>query len=101
MRSVIEWFAERMERRLKEHDAQKGYDGWRGYSLVWLCSRVCAESESLIKLVQELENTNRLLERRRLYLRIIKEAVDIANVSMMVADNSRSFRRLEKGALEE
>lgn len=99
-REPVEWFAERMERRLRAND-HKG--GWEDCSIEYLLSRLCEETAELVGTItlghadareafaiakhhlmqaaQELDLTKRTS---------IGEAADVANFAMMIADKARA-----------
>ena len=75
MRQVVKWFSEEMENKLNEND-DKG--GWRDCKTSYLLKRLKEETA-------ELEEA--LLDKAEA-LKILSEAVDIANFAMMIADNA-------------
>ena len=83
------WFAEQMEAKLREND-HKG--GWENCSLDWLVGRLYREAKELWievdRVVPEPE-------------RIIREAADVANFAMMIADIARRINAPEKVETEE
>lgn len=86
LRPEVQWFAEQMELVLKEND-YKG--GWKDGSVDWLIERLYQEAKELW---DEIERTKRFWsdpnnsQQRKL---VIKEAVDVADFAMMIADNAR------------
>ena len=74
LRPCVEWFAQQMERVLRQND-YKG--GWQEMFIEDLIDRLHEE-------VSELETCG--CKPRR----IIKEAADVANFAMMIADQHRS-----------
>ena len=82
LRPEVVWFAEQMEKALRRND-------YKGH---W-----CDEDESYLreKLEEEVAELERACERRNKAPKKIREAADIANIVMMIADNSR---RYETGA---
>jgi NTP pyrophosphatase (non-canonical NTP hydrolase) len=75
IRDPVLLFAAMMELRLREHDGEKGRHGWRDERLSWLFQRLYIEYEEL-RLALETDNTEAIL----------KEAADVANFAMMIAD---------------
>lgn len=89
MRKEVKWFAEKMEEILSRNDRERGNDGWKGEDVIWLLGRIEDETEELIKALkkagfEDVEYAPNLTFDER--ASIIKEAVDIANFCMMVAD---------------
>lgn len=82
MREQLQWFAERMESKLKEND-HKG--GWDGCNLYWLVERLKEETNELLC---EINIHRDLGENRQ---SIIRESADIANFAMMIADIARKL----------
>lgn len=83
-REVVRWFAEQMEVRLKEND-HKG--GWQNCRNTWLMGRLLEEFVELQKAVDECNRApadDPLLPMAR--LNVLREAADVANFAMMVAD---------------
>lgn len=72
VRPQVKWFAEKMEETLKAND-HKG--GWDNCNTLWLISRLREE-------VDELEGSC-------VNEKVIKEATDVANFAMMIADRLR------------
>lgn len=80
VRESVKWFAEQMENKLKEND-KKG--GWDDCNIYWLIQRIREETNELLSAV----NLNRDLGATK--ENIIREAADVANFAMMVADIAR------------
>ena len=78
MRPAIKAFAERMELALAEHDEGRGARGWLQEDIGWLCTRLLEE-------VYELEAAITMSRSHEGY-DVVKEAVDVANFAMMIAD---------------
>ena len=81
VRFVVRLFAEAMEKRLAQNDSKSG---WEGCDVEYLL-------EALDEEVQELKNAL-ITEKPK---RILKEATDIANYAMMIADNAGGFQEVE------
>lgn len=77
-RPQVQWFSGEMERVLKEND-HKG--GWDGMDLLCLLNRL---KEETAELADALEADDVSVT--------IKEAIDVANFAMMIADNTRTDR---------
>jgi hypothetical protein len=75
-RSEVRWFAKEMESTLKKND-HKG--GWQKETMEYLFNRLKEE-------VDELEPA--LYDK---YRKCIREAADVANFAMMIADNNRAM----------
>ncbi|MCG8400087.1 MAG: hypothetical protein MJA84_00655 [Firmicutes bacterium] len=77
IREEVRWFTRLMEERLQAND-HKG--GWENCSLEWL----------VIKLTEEVGEVAALICKHDLCReKIIKEAADVANMAMMIADQAR------------
>lgn len=77
IRDSVKWFAEQMELKLQENDA-KG--GWDDCGIYWLLERLREETRELeiaIDIHRDLGAPHN---------NIVKEAADVANFAMMVAD---------------
>lgn len=74
IRSEVRWFANEMEKQLKLNE-HKG--GWQNSSYGYLIAKINEEIKEL-----ELELEAEILN----YQRIIKEAADVGNFAMMIAD---------------
>lgn len=83
-REEVRWFAEQMEEALKAND-HKG--GWQNCDIGWLYSRLVDEALELNKEIVEAKRKSLNIERCK---RIIKEAADVANFCMIIADVVRS-----------
>ena len=77
LRPEVAWFAWQMELQLRAND-HKG--GWQGDALLSLWDRLYEEADEL---------RSELYALPLVPLRIVKEAVDVANFAMMVADSFR------------
>ena len=76
-RASVGHFARLMERKLREHDEDRGTDGWRGLEcdVKYLLDRVIEEVEELRSAFNDADRT-----------RLVKESVDVANFCMMITD---------------
>lgn len=74
MREQVKWFAEQMEQTLKRND-HKG--GWDECTIPWLFGRLNDEVNELGG-VESTDHEN-----------LIREATDVANFAMMIADKAR------------
>lgn len=81
VREPVKRFAEDMEAKLKDND-QKG--GWEDCNLYWLVSRINEETRELARAINLHRDLGASKEN------IIKEAADVANFAMMVADIARN-----------
>ncbi len=80
LRPKLVAFARVMERKLREND-HKG--GWEDEDIEWLMERLTGEVAELSKALTT-PNDGPLSERRR--RSAVREAADVANFAMMVAD---------------
>jgi NTP pyrophosphatase (non-canonical NTP hydrolase) len=85
MHKSVAWFTEQMEQKLKEN-RHKG--GWSKCERWWLIKRLKEEVYELdLSMGRHLSNSEE----------IIREAADVANFAMMIADNEkRRIHRREK-----
>jgi NTP pyrophosphatase (non-canonical NTP hydrolase) len=75
MRKAVKKFAEAMEAKLKEHDADRGISGWDEYSPQYFLSRLLDEIEELSESL-----TLHTFDHAK------REAADIGNFAMMIFD---------------
>ena len=78
LRPEVQWFAEQMEIKLREND-WKG--GWKGESVSELTARIEDETVELWQSIMPHAQP----------VNIVREAVDVANFAMMVADRVREY----------
>ena len=79
MRESVKWFAEQMEKTLKNNDHKHG---WNMCSFAYLFSALSAErDELLLSMFRQSKPTKAQQEI------IMKECTDVANFAMMIADN--------------
>jgi hypothetical protein len=93
VRKSVRWFAEQMERKLREHDDR---DGWEHEDYDWLTDRIYDELMELKGAVfrfevAQMSNADRD-ELEHLANAVSSEAADVANFAHMVADNARHNR---------
>jgi hypothetical protein len=86
VRESVRWFAEHMERKLREHDDRPG---WIGCDADWLLERMKEERKELTAALRQLAASDGDARTNVLVLRVINEAADVANFAMMIADNAR------------
>ena len=72
-RNSVNWFAGQMELKLRDND-HKG--GWGKCEHNWLLDRLKQEVEELEKTLDQVDNQEN----------VIKEAADVANFALMIAD---------------
>ena len=72
-RTSVNWFAEQMELKLRDND-HKG--GWARCEHSWLLDRLKQEVVELEKELDQVDNQEN----------VIKEAADVANFALMIAD---------------
>lgn len=80
VRESVKWFAEQMESKLREND-KKG--GWDNCNIYWLIKRINEETNELLNAVDLHRDLGDAKEN------IIREAADVANFAMMIADIAR------------
>ncbi len=94
MRQEVKWFAEKMEEILLRHDKEKGSDGWKGEDVIWILDRIKDETAELKTSLKKTGFYDVLYVPNITFVEranIIKEAVDIANFCMMIADIVNEF----------
>lgn len=79
VRSEILWFAEQMERKLRDNDHKRK---WDECTQRYLVNRLFEEATELSRAVSEGRESEQS---------IIEEAADVANFAMMIADNVREI----------
>lgn len=82
MREQVKWFAEQMENKLKENEYKGGWDDCNVY---WLWQRLRDESRELLNAIDLCRDLG--ADKNN----IIREAVDVANFAMMIADIVRKL----------
>jgi NTP pyrophosphatase (non-canonical NTP hydrolase) len=87
-RQVVQWFGEEMEKKLKENDHKAS---WTDCDMDYLMSRTEQELDELSKAIVDLKFGIGTIED------VIKEAADVANFVMMIADNSRENSSTDRG----
>lgn len=91
-RNSVMTFARMMELKLRQHDEGKGgQKAWRADPIDQLVDRVQEETNELYPEVSRLETARRVQSTRTEVdsaERVAEEAVDVANMAMMVADNA-------------
>ena len=88
LRPVVRWFAEEMERTLRAND---GKGGWGAEPEHWLLKRLYEEADELAKAIGGCCKTCGASHKPESKQRTIKEATDVANFAMMLADNRRGW----------
>jgi len=90
VRLKVQQFALLMEQKLRENDA-KG--GWHGESTGWLMSRLHQEAEEVTRAIVAQDIVRSLPQTRETAVTLIalrrniaREAADVANFAMMIAD---------------
>ena len=78
--------AQAMERKLSQHDGDRGENGWLEETPSWLLERLEEELKELATVVGMYEESTEVSDRERRRKMVLKEAADVANFAMMVAD---------------
>jgi NTP pyrophosphatase (non-canonical NTP hydrolase) len=86
-REEVQWFAEKMEEKLRVND-HKG--GWQAAPTWWLVSRLKEETIELERALERVE----LSETQVAFEHAMGEAVDVSNFAMMIGDVLR--KRMEE-----
>lgn len=80
IREPVRWFAGQMEQTLKENDYKSG---WRTCDPLWLLTRLDDEITELRAAIRSQPQGKSTREE------VIREATDVANFAMMIADKAR------------
>lgn len=91
LRPEVSWFAQQMEQVLRANDHKPG---WKDWSRVEAFERLEDETEELRQALGVFRPKATLEERMAI---VIKEAVDVANFAMMIADITRMDRERKGG----
>lgn len=93
-RKEIQWFAEKMEVKLKKNDFKPG---WRGCSFDYLKRRVGDEVKEMVREATEIGS--RVFWDRKvseeMVEKFVNECADVANFMMMLADKARRLSQME------
>lgn len=85
LRPEVRKFAYLMERKLREHDSEKGSDGWKKDNTSALINRVDEEIAELHSEIIEIKEDH-FIGRICNFENFKNEAIDVANMSMMALD---------------
>ena len=88
VREELQWFATEMEAKLSEND---GKGGWLENDYSYLLKMLKEEVDELEKALIDCSNDPE----------VVREAADIANYAMMIADKVRHYLKRNKSLLEE
>ena len=88
MRTEVRLFAELMEKELQAHDDRPG---WDDEELSWLFKRLGEEVDELFEAIQEDSQVGILLDP----VLVGKEAADVANFAMMIADGCDALAEVD------
>lgn len=80
LRESVRWFAGEMEKKLKAHDDRPG---WKKDHFEVLFHRLVEEANELAECLHPVNTLGTT--------RLIKEAADVANFAMMLADNAKTL----------
>ncbi len=81
IRREVVWFAQQMEMVLRKHDPEKGVNGWKDESFVFLFEKLHEEITELNRARAEIDP-----------IKVQKESIDVANVMMFIAWNTTKTR---------
>jgi len=86
VRPVVDWYAKRMEKRLREKDKSRGKDGWHDGQLYYYLRNV---KKCYLKIIDTfyMKKVEKFTE-KDIHL-AIKKCIDGGNFFMMLADNLR------------
>ena len=85
-RMVVVWFAQEMEKALRAHDKTRGFAGWTNDHPVDLLNHLLEEVKELKETISPSEDFKEAVPDP---VQTIDEAVDVANMAMMIADIAR------------
>lgn len=93
-REPVEWFADRMEKKLREHDDDRGEMSWRedGCTIKGLFEHLEEEVKELQELLQDGPAADAM--------DVVHECADVANMAMMIADRVRTRRILNPPVID-
>ena len=88
LRKEVLWFARQMETKLRENDHR---GGWDDSNTAYLFRRLSEERRELRRVFDADEKRYRsgLSSTREYPVKLAREAADVANFAMMIADNAR------------
>lgn len=86
VRPSVDWYAKRMEKRLKEKDKERGKDGWHDGKLIYYLKKSSECLVIILGIIKGKENNE--LHKTGIHL-AIKKCIDAGNFFMMLADNLR------------
>lgn len=87
LRPSVQKFAEQMEAKLREHDTDKGRTGWRDEDVDYLAQRLVEEARELAEAIGgRCKACSHPIFTYSTAEEAIQEAVDVANMAMMVAE---------------
>lgn len=93
---IVLWFAGEMEKKLAANRHKGDAEAWRKDSPMDLHARV--EDETLELWEAICDYTNAEVKERAMLERIIREAADVANFAMMIADQAQQALGVNDGA---
>ena len=95
VRPTIDWYAKRMEKRLKEKDITYGEDGWHDGDLYYYLEKAASCIQMISKIAEITfirvgiaQKANSDIKEKDIHL-AIKKCIDGSNFLMMLADNLR------------
>lgn len=83
LRHEVQWFAEQMELTLRKNDHKGGWGSMKNMQLYERLKEESAELEQTL-VATDVKRFNQIR-----FNRVIREATDVANFAMMIADNAR------------
>lgn len=86
--AAVDWFADRMKRKLRENEHKGGWDKDGNFALLERLNEETQELDDAICLTEDAGIDERFMEA------VIDEAADVANFAMMIAEKAKA--RLER-----
>ena len=95
VRNIVDWYAKRMEKRLREKDKERGKDGWHDGNLYYYAEKLSGCLDQTVDIIRVKTNKNKEITEANIHF-AIKKCIDGGNFFMMLADNFRDIL-LERG----
>lgn len=97
VRNVVDWYAKRMEKRLREKDATRGKDGWHDGKLYYYLAKSSDCMRAIISILEITITRGNIIQKKNSDIKekdihfAIKKCIDGGNFLMMLADNLRDI----------
>ena len=86
VRPTVDWYAKRMDKRLREKDKERGFAGWHDGKIYYYAGK----AKDCLLVIFNILNYQHMqdLKEKKIHL-LIKKCIDGGNFFMMLADNFR------------